>query len=324
MQEHLLKFKAHLEHSNSWFQYSEGTQTLIADVNAEISNIGQTLFLLAFNPHLDFNSDFYSLRLGLCVDVKTNSTSVGGIYPDIRGSLYVFKKNIEFYAGLCGGTKINTLKEVLAENPFVVSNLSNTSELDYEKTKIEFLGGVKFKALNKLSGNIGVRYRRIDNHIFYVNSIDETGTFDIILNNCNVFNFITDLQFKLRETIKVNAYFSYNKYGLLNDVDNANYQEAWYKPEIEFALKGLYNINEHWDVNLATYIEGYRYALTEDKNIEKLKPICDIQLGCNYHLNKNLAFYGEIKNLIHNKYQMYYNYPSYGIQAFIGFKYRFL
>lgn len=324
IQEHLLKFKAHLEHSNSWFQYSKGTQTLIADINADISNIGQTLFLLAFNPHLDLSGDFYNIRLGLCADVKTNSTSVGGIYPDIKGSLYIFQRNIEFYASMGGGTKINTLKDVLAENPFIINDLSNTGEFDYEKTKIEFQGGVKFKALNKLSGNIGIRYRRIDNHIFYINSTNETGTFDIILNNCNVFNFVTDLQFKLRETIKLNAYFSYNKYDLLNDVDNINYQEAWYKPEVEFALSGLYNINEHWDVNLATYIEGYRYALTQEKNVEKLKPICDIQVGGSYHLNKSLAFYCEIKNLIHNKYQMYYNYPSYGIQGFVGFKYRFL
>lgn len=324
MQEHLLKFKAHLEHSNSWFQYSKGTQTLIADINAEVCKIEQTLFLLAFNPHLDLSSDFYNLRLGLCVDVKTNSTNVGGIYPDIKGSLYIFQRNIEFYAGMGGGTKINTLKGILAENPFIINNLSNTGEFDYEKTKIEFQGGVKFKALNKLSGNIGVRYRRIDNHIFYISSINEAGTFDIITNNCNVFNFVTDLQFKLRETVKVNAYFSYNKYDLLNEVNNINYQEAWYKPEIEFALRGLYNINNYWDITLATYIEGYRYALTQEKNIEKLKPICDIQLGGNYHLNKNLAFYCEVKNLIHNKYQMYYNYPSYGIQAFIGFKYRFL
>ncbi len=322
MQENLLKFNAHLEHSNSWFQYSKGTQTLIADINAELSNISQTLFLLAFNPHLDLSGDFYNLRLGLCVDVKTNSTSVGGIYPDIKGSLYIFQRNIEFYAGMGGGTKINTLKGILAENPFVISELSNAGEFDYEKTKIAFQGGVKFKALNKLSGNVGFNYRKIDNHLFYISSMNEAGTFDIILRNCNVFNFNTDLQFKLQESLKLNAYFSYNKYDLLSDDDI--YQPAWYKPEFEFSFRGMYKIDENWDVNMSTYVESYRYALTQDKNIEKLKPVCDIQIGGNYHLNKNLAFYAEIKNLIHNKYQIYYNYPSYGIQGFIGFKYRFL
>ena len=54
------------------------------------------------------------------------------------------------------------------------------------------------------------------------------------------------------------------------------------------------------------------------------KPIVDIQLGSDYKLNDDISFYAEIKNLIHNKYQIYYNYPSYGFQVFVGFKYRFL
>ena len=131
------------------------------------------------------------------------------------------------------------------------------------------------------------------------------------------------MQFKLQDRLKLGIDFSYNKYEL-SQSNNINYQEAWYEPEVEFTLRGMYQIDDNWDVNMSAYVESYRYALTSDKNIEKLKPICDIQLGGNYHLNKNLAFYAEIRNLIHNKYQMYYNYPSYGIQGFVGFKYRFL
>lgn len=337
MQENLVKFKAHLEHSNSWFQYSKGTQTLIADFNAELSNIGQTLLLLAINPHLDFNGDFYSLRLGLRADVKTNSTSVGGIYPDIKGSLYLFQRNVEFYAGIGGKTKINTLKEILAENPFVVSNPLNYAEFDYEKTKLDFQGGLKFKALNMISGNVGVRYRIINNHVFFINSPEQSGTFDIILNDCHLFNLNADLHVKINDNINVAADFAYNKYNfskayMTDDAETSvslapvTRAHAWYEPEIEFTLKGFYQMNEHWKFNLATYLEGKRYALTGNSynDIKELKPIVDIQLGCDYNLNKNLAFYAEIKNLIHNKYQMYYNYPSYGIQGFVGFKYRFL
>lgn len=324
MQENLLKFRAHLEHSNSWFRYGNSTQTLIADIDAELSNIGQTLFIVAFNPHLDLSGDFYNLHLGLRVDAKTNNPNVGGIYPDIKGSLYIFQRNIEFYAGLYGSTKINTLKNILTENPFVISDLNNIGEFDYEKNKFEFQGGVKFKALSTLSGNIGIHYRKIDNHLFYISSPEEVGAFDIILNDCDIFNFITDLQFKLKDDLKLALNFSYNKYNILNESGNIKYQEAWYKPEIELTFKGMYKINKSWDVNMSAFVESYRYALTKDETVEKLKPICDMQLGCDYHFNSSLAFYAEIKNLIHNKYQMYYNYPSYGFQAFIGFKYRFL
>ena len=330
MHENLLSLKAHLEHSNSWFRYGNGTQTLIADAKAEVSNIEQTLFLVSFNPHLDLNGDFYNLRLGFLFDVKTNSISMGGIYPDIKGSLYLFQKSIEFYAGIGGSTKINTLKNILAENPFIISNLLNIGEFDYEKTHFDFQGGLKFKALNMFSGNIGVRYRGIDNHVFYVNSTVQAGAFDIILNDCYVFNFNVDLHARITDNIKVIADFAYNNYNLAKAYNYSDTpvtrEHAWYEPKFEFNLKGLYNMNEHWAFNIASYVETGRYALTEDNadGIQKLKPIIDVQLGCDYKLNDDISFYTEMKNLIHNKYQIYYDYPSYGFQAFIGFKYKFL
>lgn len=337
IQENLLKFKAHLEHSNSWFRKSSGIQTLAIDIKADIDNINQSLFLIAANPYLAFDGDYYNLHLGFRVDAKTNSTSKGGVYPDIKGSLYLFERNLEFYAGLGGGTKINTLKEILEENPFVVSNLTNLGEFDYEKTRIAFQGGLKFKALNMINGHIGVRYRAIENKVFYVSSLTQPNVFDIILNNCYVFNFNADLHVKINDKIKVVGDFAYNNYDFIKarmttDVP-VTIAHAWYKPKVEFTLRGVYKYNKNWNFNVATYFEGKRYALTNTtqhdneynyNGIKELKPFADIQLGCDYNMNEHLAFYAEIKNLVHNKYQMYYGYPSYGFQAFLGFKYRFL
>lgn len=322
IQENLAKFKAHVEHSNSWFRNNDGIQTLAIDINADIDNINQTLFVIAANPYLSFDGEYYKLHLGFRVDAKTNSTSLGGIYPDLKGSLYLFSRNVEFYAGLGGKTKINTLKEILEENPFIVSDMTNIGEFDYEKTKFDFKGGLRLKIMNRVSGHIGVRYRDIDNHLFYISSMNETGTFDVILYDCNIFNFIADLQFKLQDNFKLEAHLSWNKYDIISNKDR--YIPAWHKPGLEVSFRGIYKINENWDVNMATYIESDRYALTPECNIEKMKPICDIQLGCDYKIQDNLSLYAEIKNLIHNKYQMYYGYPSYGFQAFLGFKYRFL
>lgn len=329
IQENLLKFKAHLEHSNSWFKNGDGVQTVAIDINADIDNISQSLFLIAANPHLAFDGDYYNIHLGLRVDAKTNSTSMGGIYPDIKGSLYLFNRNLELYAGIGGKTKINTLKEILSENPFIISNLTDIGEFDYEKTHIDFQGGLKFKALNIINGHIGVRYRKIDNHVFYISSTTQPNAFDVILNNCHLFNFNADVHVKINDDIKIVGDFAYNKYDINKVYMTADAPvtraHAWYKPEVEFTLRGVYKYSENWSFNVAAYFEGKRYALTGNSydDIKELKPICDIQLGCDYNLNNNLALYVEIKNLINNKYQMYYGYPSYGFQAFAGFKYRF-
>lgn len=336
VQENHLMFNAHIEHSNSWFKKKNGIQTLSADINAEFNAISQTLFVIAANPRLDFDGEYYNLHLGFRVDAKTNSTSMGGIYPDIKGSLYLFSRNMEFYAGLGGKTKINTLKEILSENPFIISDLTNMGEFDYEKTRFDFQGGLKLKVLNMINGHVGVRYRKIENKVFYASSLTQHGAFDIILNNCHVFNFYADLHVKINDKIKVVGDFAYNDYDFIKERMTADFPvtiaHAWYKPKVEFALRGVYKYNDKWNFNIASYFEGKRYALTDITKYEneydfdgvkELKPICDIQLGCDYNFNDDLSFYAEIKNLIHNKYQMYYGYPSYGFQAFLGFKYRF-
>ena len=328
VQENYIKFNAHLEHSNSWFRKSNDIQTLSIDVSADIDNISQSLFLIAANPYLAFDGNYYNLHIGLRVDAKTNSTSMGGIYPDIKGSLYLFDRNFEFYAGLGGETKINTLKEILAENPFIVSDLTNLGEFDYEKTWLSFQGGLRFKALNMINGHLGVRYRIIDNKVFYVSSLTQPNAFDIILNNCHVFNFNADIHVKINNEIKIVGDFAYNNYDFIKgyDTDDApiTRAHAWYMPKAEFTLRGVYKYNQNWNFNIASYVEAGRYALINYNEIKKMKPIVDIQLGCDYNLNEDISFYAEIKNLIHNKYQMYYGYPSYGFQAFLGFKYRFL
>lgn len=326
-QENHLQFKAHIGHSNSWFRNSNGTQTLSIDINAEIDNLESTLFLLSANPYLAFDGDYYKLHLGFRFDIKTNSISKGGIYPDIKGSLYIFQRKMELYAGLGGRTKINTLKEILSENPFVVGDIRNFGELDYEKTSIDLQAGLKFKIYNNISGLTGIRYRNVNNHIFYVSSLNNINTFDIVWNNCKIFNFIANVDVMLKENISLAADFSYNKYDIYNDRYTLDVKmtetQAWYMPEIEFRLKGTYKMNENWNFKLATYVEGSRHALIDYKETKTLEPICDIQLGCDYNYSKDLSFYGEIKNLIHNKYQLYYGYPSYGFQIFVGFKYRF-
>lgn len=325
--ENLIKFKTHTEYSSSWFRNKESVQTLSVDINADMSKIEQTLVLVSVNPYLDFDGNYYNLHLGFKVDAKTNSTNMGGIYPDVKGSLYLFERNIEFYAGLGGGTKINTLKDILTENPFIISDLTNYGEFDYQKNKIEFQAGLKFNVMNKLAANAGIRYRNVGNYVFYVPSLQQFNAFDISLSDCNVFNFNLDIHYRMRERLNVIADFAYNRYDILDnaysDGSDVVTAKAWYKPEYELTLKGVYEINKFWNVNAAAYFEAVRYALV-NLEVEKLKPICDIQLGCDYKFNDDLAFYAEIKNLIHNKYQIYYDYPSYGIQLFVGFKYKFL
>ena len=68
---------------------------------------------------------------------------------------------------------------------------------------------------------------------------------------------------------------------------------------------------------------GKRWAMGTNKCEVQLKPAFDVQLGADYQIQEDLAAFVEIHNLFHNKYQLYYNYPSLGFEIFAGIKYRF-
>ena len=70
MQENYLKFKAHLEHSNSWFRNSNGVQTLSLDIDADIDNISQTLFIISANPTKTKNTSTALFRFCLLILTK--------------------------------------------------------------------------------------------------------------------------------------------------------------------------------------------------------------------------------------------------------------
>ena len=68
---------------------------------------------------------------------------------------------------------------------------------------------------------------------------------------------------------------------------------------------------------------GKRWAMDRDGQAKELKPAVDVQVGADYQIKEDLAAFAEIHNLVNQKYQLYYDYPSIGFDVFVGIKYRF-
>lgn len=131
------------------------------------------------------------------------------------------------------------------------------------------------------------------------------------------------------------ADFTYNTYalsmpdGMNNDSGlDTLYSHAWYKPGFELCLKTDYKMNEKWRFDLSALMWGKRYSLEGNLDameyvVSELEPLFDLQLGANYEVKDNFTVFAEIHNVLNDKYQIYYSYPSYGFQLYLGIKYRF-
>lgn len=329
--EHQLNAMAHLAYSDGY--------TVATDIEMNYNNNYQSQLLVALNPYINFSGDFFNIRAGLRVDFKTGGNV--GLYPDVNGSLFIMDNKLEFYAKFGGRSKINTFAEIISENPFVTTNFENFSEFGYEKTRFDFQGGVKAKMANNIDAHFGVRYRAIKNGVFYIPDYDffavydEDATtyhlqaFDLFFNDYNVVNILADVHWKAMEKLDIAAELSINKYSMKYNIPEGNtiayydYPEAWYKPNFTMTLRGDYRYDETWKFNASMMVLGKRWAKNLGGKAEQLKPALDVQLGADYQIQEDLAAFVEIHNLFHNKYQLYYNYPSLGFEIFAGIKYRF-
>lgn len=339
--EHQFNANAHLAYSDNWISDKNvnDLQTLATDVELNYNNIYQGQFLLAVNPYFTMSGDFYHLHLGLRLDMKTGGNM--GVYPDVLGSIFVLDNKLEFYAKLGGRSKINTFAEIVSKNPFVTTNFTNFSEFGYEKTAFSFQGGVKAKILNNLDAHAGVYYRNMKNSVYFVADPDfyamygddaETYhlyAFDILFQDCDLTSFIADVHWKAMEKLNVAADFVFNKSDFRNPDLTQNpemaamYGKPWYRPRFTIGLRGDYRLNDTWRFNAAVKYIGNRWMLTPDLEAIDVKRSVDVQLGADYKIQDDLSAFLEIKDVLHQKYEMYYNYPTLGFEVVAGIKYRF-
>ncbi|MBQ4206319.1 MAG: hypothetical protein II662_06650, partial [Bacteroidales bacterium] len=315
--EHQVNAQAYLAYSDNWFDYKNinDLQTFAANVDLNYNNVFQNQLIVALNPYFMMSGDFYHIHAGLRLDFKTGDNV--GIYPDVLGSVFMLDNMLEFYAKFGGRSKINTFADIVAENPFVTTNFTNFSEFGYEKTKFDFQAGVKAKVLNNLDAHVGVRYRNINNSVFYVPDLDFYATysddatvyhlqaFDIVLDDYNVVNFLADVHWKAMEKLDIAAELSINSYTFhIRTADKPWVGKPWYKPSFTMTLRGDYRLDETWKFNASMMLMGKRWALNLDNVAVQLDPAFDFQVGADYQIMEDLAAFAEIHNLFHDKYQL--------------------
>jgi hypothetical protein len=341
--EHQLNALFHIAYSDNWISDKnvDDLQTITTDVEFNFNSIDQSQILIAVNPHFAMSGDFYHLHLGARVDFKTGGNV--SVYPDVTGSVFILDNMFEFYAKFGGRSKINTFADIVAENPFVTTNFDKFGEFGYEKTSFEFQGGLKARVANNIDAHLGVRYRTIKNSVFYAPDRDfyasyeedaavyHLQAFDLVFNNYNVVNFLADVRWKAMEKLDIAAELSINSYTMKPSADimpadptETNlYDKAWYKPSFTMTLRGDYELNETWKFNSAMTLLGKRLAVNPRGEAEQMKPAVDFQVGADYRIQKDLAAFAEVHNVFHQKYQLFYNYPSAGFELFVGLKYKF-
>lgn len=328
--EHFVKANYDLAYANSWWGKKSYPQKVGVTVDAQyglngfVEQASVSRGLVRLNPYFEMSDDFYRLHLGVGFDVPSDfrsATGGFGIYPDVKGSLFVLNNALEFYAGLNGDRKWKSYSELIGENPFVYT----ISDMQITMVKLGFEGGIRTNILNAVDLHVGVRYRNTARDLFFRQCINTSGDapyncFDVIYDDTKQVSVLGNIRWLIMDKLTVDAGFSYNK------CDPANEAHAWYRPTTEGELKVNYRLNESLSFDASFLYQGGLWAhqaVGKTYQSLKLADVYDLGLGAEYKIKDQFSVFVKADNLLNRKYQLFVNYPVSGIEAFAGLKMAF-
>ena len=199
--------------------------------------------------------------------------------------------------------------------------------MEVTTVKLGFEGGVRTNLMKTMDLHAGVRYRHTMNDPFYT-VLSQTfsghavnNRFDVFYDDSRVVSVLADLRWLAFDKVTIDAGFAYHKY------HTAILDHALYRPEMEAKLKLNYDPTQQLSLYSSFLFQGGRYGRVDSPLLTtpsfRLKPVMDLGIGADYKVSDELTVFGKIDNLLHQRYELFVNYPVTGFQFFAGVKMRF-
>ncbi|UII31533.1 hypothetical protein LVD17_24880 [Fulvivirga ulvae] len=236
-------------------------------------------------------------------------------YPTAKAS-YPLSESVELYAGIGGDIKKNTLKTFSEENPFVDANIN----IYHTNKTFDLYGGINGKLSSKLGFGAGFSAANYKNMYYFINSPADQSKFDVIYDTGNtaVFNIFGQISLNTEERFRLTARGDYWGYA----VDEV--EEAWHKPNYKISSLASYNLFDKFLFTAEAYAMGGIMARdTETGDAVKLDALFDLNFKTDYLVSDQVSVFLQFNNIFSKEYEVYYHYPSRGLQFMAGLTYSF-
>jgi len=269
-----------------------------------ISNENTTGFLLNINPAVFVAPA--GLEVGANIGLLNNKAY---IYPKIKIEKYIVKDKIAFYGGWEKWPIVNTYRNFLYWNPFLMDDVKIENSIK-EDRYIGFRGALT----EQVTFNLKVKQQLVNNYAVF-SSADSTFNrfqieYDSLAKSIGIHPQV-EIQVAKEISIKVSAEI------LAYDFSNVKaYHIPNYALQAGIILKTVKNLTVQGSINWA---DG-RLVRFENPIVENAytpirdKVIIDLNASANYKISKNFDLFAEAKNILNQKYQLWNRYEAYGLQ----------
>lgn len=320
-----------------------------AGLNLYVQNAFLTLDSLRQN-YSDTTTSRHSIRIEPYYEYKDKNVSVhAGINLDVnigRGKMMSNSENISFAPSPNVNVEYRVVPELLAlyggaEGQFGCGTLQEHMQSNPYRPMINGVISRHVCSYTPVNAVLGLKLRPVDCFL-----IDIYARYAYLMNQCVLYGSNTklDLDYFYSDWQRwtVGAEFTYHYQDIIHILLTGHYYKwiqqsiettpsylpvydntaAYDRPSWDLNLNIHANIDSKWSVYSDNVFMGSRITLTTMGDV-KIRPTIDLGIGAEYKVNKWLACYLQMNNLMNRKNYYCYAYLSTGINGRIGIKWKF-
>lgn len=323
----------------------------LQDTQFDILNAHQSnFFIFGAEPEVEFKKEDSYLKLGVKFDYLVHKYSAltensetenkTGWFP--MAELQIAPSDrFKFYAGVDGGTQLNSYSDMLKVNPFLVSD----QILKPTETKYHVYAGIRGDLNEKLKYDLSGGYSKVEDALFFAHNplfntnvnitrapYDYLNTMSAFYDSGNLVEFGGNLEYFPMYNLSFNAGLQYKKYNL--EADENVYGSGGIAAELGTKYNLLNNklkLGAKLLFDSGNIVDIYKLASGPQSNgiynlnteAVDVPAYLDINFSAEYQVHKNFSIFALGNNLMNTKYQNYYGYKVLGAQILGGVKISF-
>lgn len=277
---------------------------------------------LFVQPSFTFHGKAFSLQAGANLAAVSDEWTP---FPMLELSVNLLGERLAAFAGWKGDLQKNNFRSLTDYNPFLNSHISTFLPANQKLSNAEYydyFGGVKGRS-GKLDYHLQAGYRPVKNLALYQNNKEakDSLTFSAVYTDVNLSYLKGSVTMDIVKDLELTATFVQNIF-IMKDTLIA---KPWGLPSTDINAMIKYRTMER-KLGLKGQVffqNGIPYINPMGGKADKLGTLLDISLGAEYNINDNFSLWLDVNNVLNNKRQRWYRYPSFGTNVIGGLKVKF-
>lgn len=284
-------------------------------------------------PFMSVGANGWSLKVGIKASPMFGGINAFKIYPDVAFTYHVPDLKMVPYFNLYGDVKLNSMKDMFLENPYVSDSIMLRPTIN----KLGFDLGIDGRIKKLITYNASFAVRAYDDMYFWhenskldkLSSLPTTTqpiesvntTYGVLYDNATLMKMHADLGFLFRKcTFRTEANFYHWQMDSL--------KHAWYKPIFDVAVAPRFAlVNPNTNKTKLMFEPQLYYMLYQSEKSDgsdfAKNSIIDLGFEVQYFYNSILEFFVDVNNILSRNNERYMDYPTQRINFLIGASFSF-